>query len=542
VAAETDPPQATDPEARSEGHASSISKKSGILAAVALAVMIILIVYGYLDRPGSGLIGVANKRLWDYLELLIVPAALALGVYRLNRTQNERDQQAEEKRRRRESAAQAKQAKQALDLENERQQEAAVQAYLDQLTQLLVTQRDQGLIRMRVDDEVRQVIQARSEPLLRSLTATRRWNLILFLSVMGLLTKDRPLVSLAGADLTGIDGHGAPLEGIDLHGANLSEADLSEAHLEGAYLYDADLRGASLLGAHLEGAYLFGANLTGADLHGAHLEGAYLNSVDLRDKDLQNAYLTATFLSGAKLPDESMLDPADLDKANGDWTTDVGEFLRPRWWGNLPGHETALVPADYSIKLWQTLLYFSVLGEGWYSQLRLPYGIVLSRVGLTNAGGHIIFFSGPFVADPHKPKDPLALVPAPKDTGDWFTWFMHHPHLSVTMAQEWENPSGGASGMQFYVEVNAEAPENGLYNLPAGPSVPVFPMVPRFTTYVLTKGKRSRVIVLEDEGEWMVILTESLPNEFDAFKHRVDEEVLANLYWGRKAHKHLGGE
>jgi hypothetical protein len=63
-----------------------------------------------------------------------------------------------------------------------------VQAYLDQITQLLVTQRDQDLIRMWVDDEVRQVIQARSESLLRSVAATRRWSLILFLSVLGLLT------------------------------------------------------------------------------------------------------------------------------------------------------------------------------------------------------------------------------------------------------------------------------------------------------------------------------------------------------------------
>ena len=104
-----------------------------------------------------------------------------------------------------------------------------MQAYLDQLTQLLVTQSDDALIRMQVDDDVRQVIQARSEPLLRSLSATRRWSLILFLAVMGLLAKDRPLVSLVGADLRGVDGRGAPLEGIDLRGANLGSANLREA-------------------------------------------------------------------------------------------------------------------------------------------------------------------------------------------------------------------------------------------------------------------------------------------------------------------------
>jgi hypothetical protein len=55
----------------------------GILA-LALAVGIVgVIVYSYKTKPGW--IGVADKKFWDYLELLIVPAALAIGVYLLNR-------------------------------------------------------------------------------------------------------------------------------------------------------------------------------------------------------------------------------------------------------------------------------------------------------------------------------------------------------------------------------------------------------------------------------------------------------------------------
>jgi hypothetical protein len=42
-------------------------------------VVIGVIVYGYLAKPGWT--GVTNKKFWDYLELLIVPAALALGVF-----------------------------------------------------------------------------------------------------------------------------------------------------------------------------------------------------------------------------------------------------------------------------------------------------------------------------------------------------------------------------------------------------------------------------------------------------------------------------
>jgi len=78
--------------------------------------VICVIVYGYLARPGW--IGVSGKKFWDYLELLIVPAALAVGVYLLNRAQQEREQA----------------------VESQRAQDEALQAYLDHMSQLLIEQ------------------------------------------------------------------------------------------------------------------------------------------------------------------------------------------------------------------------------------------------------------------------------------------------------------------------------------------------------------------------------------------------------------------
>ncbi len=46
-----------------------------------LAIVVGMIIYNYADWPGSRYIGIANKRVWDYLDLLIMPAALALSVY-----------------------------------------------------------------------------------------------------------------------------------------------------------------------------------------------------------------------------------------------------------------------------------------------------------------------------------------------------------------------------------------------------------------------------------------------------------------------------
>jgi len=217
---------------------------------------------------------------------------IAGGGLWFNRQQRERELEIAREQRERE-----------VKISEQRAQDEALQAYLDELTLLLVTKHDQGqkLMRMQVDDEVRQVIQARSEPLLRSFSAPRRWSLILFLSVMGLLTRERPFVSLVGTDLRGIDGRGAPLESVDLRGANLSGADLSEANLPLAILAEADLVEADLSKAYLVEADLSKADLTGADLREANLRGARLDEAILEGADLTAANLIGTDLPGANL-------------------------------------------------------------------------------------------------------------------------------------------------------------------------------------------------------------------------------------------------
>lgn len=234
--------------------------------------------------------------LWDWMKLLVVPLVIAAGGIWFNQQQQNRQ----------------------MEVQDKRSQDEALQAYLDQLTQLLVTDKETRLIRLSVDDEVRQVIQARSEPLLRSVDSTRRWSLILFLSVMGLLTKQRPLVSLAGADLVGVDGRGAPLQGSDLSEADLSRADLGRADLSFANLGRANLRLANLsqanldrtilIEANLSGAYLLEANLSGADLSGAVLRGVTLSGADLRKANLGGADLSGADLSGADLSGAILLE------------------------------------------------------------------------------------------------------------------------------------------------------------------------------------------------------------------------------------------
>src|SRR5687767_13929296 len=129
-----------------------------VVAALVLVGVGGVIVYGYLAGPGW--IGVADKTFWDCLELLIVPAALALGVYWLNRRQDERDREADATRERERQDQEARRDKEReadatqreserqisenarkqreLDVANQRAQDDALRAYLTQMSSLLL--------------------------------------------------------------------------------------------------------------------------------------------------------------------------------------------------------------------------------------------------------------------------------------------------------------------------------------------------------------------------------------------------------------------
>jgi hypothetical protein len=254
MAAETDQTPATG----REEQARRVPRRLVVLAVLVLAGGVVgVIVYGYVARPGW--IGVADKRFWDYLDLLIVPAALAIGVYWLNRAQRQRELEAED----------AQQARE-LQVENRRAQDEALQAYLDQMSQLL-TDKDRPLHRASVGDSLSAVARARTLTVLTRLDGERKASVLQFLYESGLITKERAIL------------------------------DLSQADLRRVFLREAKLREANLLGANLLGAKLGGANLREADLREADVS---------RTKAVTNEELEqqVEYLEGATMPNGQKYD------------------------------------------------------------------------------------------------------------------------------------------------------------------------------------------------------------------------------------------
>jgi uncharacterized protein YjbI with pentapeptide repeats len=223
--------------------------------------------------------------LWRWLELLIIPVALAAGALWFNR-QERRAQNAIETRRQESAQALALEERENdRDIAADRAREDALQRYLDRMSELILdknlreSNRDDasfrvGSISLLPGDAVRATARARTFTVLRSLDGNRKGEVVRFLYEADLIGNavlgerleaivDLQLANLRGANLVGTNLRGANLRTVlmfaNLAYAKMSDADLQYANLRGANLREADLREADLEGANLSHVYLRGA-------------------------------------------------------------------------------------------------------------------------------------------------------------------------------------------------------------------------------------------------------------------------------------------
>src|SRR5215217_4248892 len=105
------------------------------------------------------------------------------------------------------------------DLEAQRAHEAALQNYFEQVGTLLI---DQPLHRASPGDNLSTVVRVHTLAVLEGLDPDRKRILLQFLYESRLLHRDKPVVSLVSADLSGANLVDAILREADLRGANLS--------------------------------------------------------------------------------------------------------------------------------------------------------------------------------------------------------------------------------------------------------------------------------------------------------------------------------
>jgi uncharacterized protein YjbI with pentapeptide repeats len=231
-----------------------------------------------------------GQTVWDWLHLLsalAIPVVLAAAGLWFTAQQDQRQVAIENQR-----------AEAERELAQQRAQDEALQAYLDQMDNLLL---EKNLRESAEDSEVRTLARARTVTLLRRLDSTRNRDILQFLREARLTPSPEIYNPTLG-----------PLGGSKISIVRLDYTDLSEANLRGANLDSFNLRGTDLSGADLRGAYLAWTKLDETNLKGAKLQGANLSG----DTSLRNTNLKGASLQGANLSGEVDLSNANLESVN----------------------------------------------------------------------------------------------------------------------------------------------------------------------------------------------------------------------------------
>jgi hypothetical protein len=206
---------------------------------------------------------VRAKTLWDWLDLLVVPAVLAVAAFLLDGSR--------------------KRSEQAVESDRQRQQ--TLDGYFDYISELLLSGH---LSNSTASVPARELARTRTLTALRLLDGRRKAQVLQFLYEARLIDAN-PTINLNGADF---------------RSAQLDEATLSGAELRGAYFTGASIRFATLLGADLRGSDFCSANFTSSNLTDAQLSQALLDGADLRTATLKNTDLSDVNLAKVKMTDE----------------------------------------------------------------------------------------------------------------------------------------------------------------------------------------------------------------------------------------------
>lgn len=203
---------------------------------------------------------VRAKTLWDWLDLLIVPAVLAVGAFFL-----------EGSRKRSEQA-----------VESDRQRQQTLDAYFGYVSELLLAGHFSN---SSTSQAARELVRTRTLAALRLLDGRRKAQVLQFLYEARLIYSS-PVISLNGADF---------------RAALLDEATLSGAELRGAYFNGASIRYAKLVGTDLRGSDFSDADFTSSNMTDVRLVQARLNGADLRSATLKNTDFSDVDLSKVRM-------------------------------------------------------------------------------------------------------------------------------------------------------------------------------------------------------------------------------------------------
>jgi hypothetical protein len=207
-----------------------------------IALILLVLIGGYkLNWAWTGFTGAdkSDKTLYDWLQLLFVPLALAgLGFWL-----NSRERKAVERHADYEQQAAERREKADREISLDNQHEAALQAYIDNMSALLLEMDLRDPVEI---EKVRKIARVRTLTVLPRCDGRRKAIVLQFLFESDLIKKENKVIDLEGADFSGAELCRAQLSKADLSRANMCKANLIEVNLIEAKLCSTILIGANV--------------------------------------------------------------------------------------------------------------------------------------------------------------------------------------------------------------------------------------------------------------------------------------------------------
>ncbi len=257
------------------------------------------------------------KTLWDWLELLIIPLALVIGGYLLNRSEKRHEIK----------LSKEKAEKDRLNAEN-LNQETALNDYFDRMSDLLLNFQ---LKESPMNSVERDVARTRTLTVLHRLNGERKANVLNFLAESKLIQNGLPpIINLGNANFKNLKISNGLLRNIyllsvDFRDSNFWGTDFSNSCLEGCDFLASSGEHAKFIGARLihtrlakcildradfSNASLFNVSFFESSFQFAKFTNTEMEGADFYMANLENALLEGADMVGIKYLSQSQLDSA----------------------------------------------------------------------------------------------------------------------------------------------------------------------------------------------------------------------------------------
>ena len=207
---------------------------------------------------------VAAKTLWDWLDLLIIPAVIAIIGWSYNKADKTKTRRSEE----------------------EKAQNETLNLFIQKLT-ILVTEKN---LLNDTSGQIKAIARTTINLSFNCLNGERKGQALQFLYESNLID-NQPIINLVGSNL----------RNIVLDEIVLSKSEIRGAYFNNASLLDTNLNEANLIGCDFTKANLSGSLTRNLDLSYSDLTEAKLMNMDLTTVNFEGVTLTKANLKGSKI-------------------------------------------------------------------------------------------------------------------------------------------------------------------------------------------------------------------------------------------------